>query len=734
MFCSKCGTKNEDGTRFCMKCGNRMAVPTSETECTPIAQPIRETPIEQTTVCEPVQEEFSFKLLQQEPLSKPVQEAPEPVREAVEQEAPPYTPVQGAYAPLPAQHYQPQNPPPQRKKKTMLPWVILGAVLVLIGSAAVAYFTGALNSLLGKEEPKKEDISGYYVLQSAVIHGEELEESALEWRDYALFLQLNADNTAVFFNGDVLVDCTYQNGELKPSEGGSMAYRVEGDTLSLTTAEGEMIFQKNDAQMPDRTQLEQLLAVPQEVGYFKLLFAAEGTRTYTSKDFGGNEVFLLFYEDGTGVFCTNEVMDMRWADGVTYPVGHEDSPAKYTVKGDTFTMNVDGIEFTFERSDETPPDIEALRRELKPSFVGYFIMTEMSKDGKTIRIADLEQEYESLGVPMPFLLIEEDGSGVLFSGTSLQDMQWDEDGIWPKGNEAEKLPYDLQGNALTIENESVRMSFERSFETEPDVQALRERLEKPDEPTPSDVDLTGEYELYAYDMGNGKQDSTGATLSLKSDGTGTYAFGSGSLDVTWSSTYLTVGTVQYTYEVDEEKNITMSGVDGIFYFRPINSEYQRWAGEWYGFWMISECTGDMEEYDNMWWDLCARSTVDGNGVITMSFWDEDSKDLDDPIGEGEFEIVNDEHLKSIEGWFYTAEFADEITDYPEQNFSDDMIVLEGTHTDENGSYTYTLYLRPWGTKWDDVEEELWPYYYKQWYLPLVEAGEGIPDVFNFPKE
>ena len=43
---------------------------------------------------------------------------------------------------------------------------------------------------------------------------------------------------------------------------------------------------------------------------------------------------------------------------------------------------------------------------------------------------------------------------------------------------------------------------------------------------------------------------------------------------------------------------------------------------------------------------------------------------------------------------------------------------------------YTIVLRPWGTVWSDVESvasELLPYYYNDWYLPAIEAGEEMPD-------
>ena len=33
---------------------------------------------------------------------------------------------------------------------------------------------------------------------------------------------------------------------------------------------------------------------------------------------------------------------------------------------------------------------------------------------------------------------------------------------------------------------------------------------------------------------------------------------------------------------------------------------------------------------------------------------------------------------------------------------------------------------PWGSRWDAPSDEQ-PCYYTDWYLPLIEAGEGMPD-------
>lgn len=72
---------------------------------------------------------------------------------------------------------------------------------------------------------------------------------------------------------------------------------------------------------------------------------------------------------------------------------------------------------------------------------------------------------------------------------------------------------------------------------------------------------------------------------------------------------------------------------------------------------------------------------------------------------------------------------------------DHMIEIEGWYEDpanpDNGFY-YCIYLRPWGTDWEDVRMgdtsgciygDMMPLYYDDWYLPLLEKGEPMPDTF-----
>ena len=86
-------------------------------------------------------------------------------------------------------------------------------------------------------------------------------------------------------------------------------------------------------------------------------------------------------------------------------------------------------------------------------------------------------------------------------------------------------------------------------------------------------------------------------------------------------------------------------------------------------------------------------------------------------------------LDGVDAWYIDAAPSESMP-------YSDMICISGVYTDpENGenTFVYSIYLRPWGESWEDVRadnEELMPYYYDDWYLPLIEADAPMPDVIG----
>ena len=165
-----------------------------------------------------------------------------------------------------------------------------------------------------------------------------------------------------------------------------------------------------------------------------------------------------------------------------------------------------------------------------------------------------------------------------------------------------------------------------------------------------------------------------------------------------------------------------------------------WNGAWYGWWTMTGCSGAYESMSGQWWDACAVIDIGSDYTGTVTIWDEDYSRAD-PMLQASVTLNSagvEEHgtVMSESGYFTNLplEHADWIID-PAINsrFPDveNMICIEGWYEDGDDEFYYEVYLRPWGQLWDDFAADYpddIPYYYDDWYLPLVESGSSMPDV------
>ena len=165
-----------------------------------------------------------------------------------------------------------------------------------------------------------------------------------------------------------------------------------------------------------------------------------------------------------------------------------------------------------------------------------------------------------------------------------------------------------------------------------------------------------------------------------------------------------------------------------------------WNGAWYGWWTMTGCSGAYESMAGRWWDACAVIDIGSDYTGTVTIWDEDYSRAD-PMSQASVTLNSagvGEHgtVMSESGYFTNLplEHADWIVD-PAINsrFPDveNMICIEGWYEDGEDEFYYEVYLRPWGQLWDDFAADYpddIPYYYDDWYLPLVESGSAMPDV------
>ena len=148
-------------------------------------------------------------------------------------------------------------------------------------------------------------------------------------------------------------------------------------------------------------------------------------------------------------------------------------------------------------------------------------------------------------------------------------------------------------------------------------------------------------------------------------------------------------------------------------------------GDWYGWWRMYDTSGDWAHMYGYWWDCCAGIGEDG----TMLIWDEDMP-KDYFLAEAELRI-NGRSLSCFGGTILDRELTSKSWDMTlTEDDCGTMLTISGRYKAVgSGGFSYEMYLRPWGSLWPDEEDRL-PYYYEDWYLPLIESGEEMPDVLG----
>jgi hypothetical protein len=161
-----------------------------------------------------------------------------------------------------------------------------------------------------------------------------------------------------------------------------------------------------------------------------------------------------------------------------------------------------------------------------------------------------------------------------------------------------------------------------------------------------------------------------------------------------------------------------------------------WNGDWYGYWIGESGTGDFSDFGDgyHYWDIGCEILLKDDQTGKFILWDEDWSrtnpmcELDVTV---DTSLYKQGSLVSVDGYFYDMEIGEgDWTIDPENTSYDHLVVFTTTYTDPSNSdntLEFSLIMRPWGMKWDDIEESGQPWTYSFWYLPLIEAGEDMPD-------
>lgn len=145
---------------------------------------------------------------------------------------------------------------------------------------------------------------------------------------------------------------------------------------------------------------------------------------------------------------------------------------------------------------------------------------------------------------------------------------------------------------------------------------------------------------------------------------------------------------------------------------------QKYAGYWYGVFHLYDGTGEYVSYDD---DALAYFDFDagvGNGStahVTV-YGISDYRLLADFM----VQFDTDESW-SVDGAEIFGSFAEEIS-HEFFEGTDSMLILSGEAGSDDGAFSFSINIRPWGMTWEDVEEDYpdeMPVNYYDWYLPLL---------------
>lgn len=168
-----------------------------------------------------------------------------------------------------------------------------------------------------------------------------------------------------------------------------------------------------------------------------------------------------------------------------------------------------------------------------------------------------------------------------------------------------------------------------------------------------------------------------------------------------------------------------------------------WNGEWYGWWYITDGTGDYAESTGSWWDCAAVIEIGDDARGSIVIWDEEHSKAE-PLAESVLRIHEEGGgpmgiAMSGQGSFMGQPvYAGDWLMDPFVAHYENLVEINGYYDGGKGDgFFYTLYLRPWGQLWDDVKEannpnvlpDVLPKHY-DWYVTAVQNDEALPDAIG----
>jgi len=422
-----------------------------------------------------------------------------------------------------------------------------------------------------------------------------------------------------------------------------------------------------------------------------------------------------------------------------------------TLSNGTIVLDLSGVIYTYEKEAAAVPDTskesEAPEETAAPapaaSEIGYWTLKysegneDMAMDEETVAM------LAEMGVVM-YVDLKEDGTGT-FLLDDVMPVTWGDGKL--VADDGSEVSYTLENGELIVDIEGARMHFvpgEKSADTE------GTDTESDTEQESADLLISERTDYIAISgnmSGTEMNDSAiaqmgGMELDFNGDGTGTLGMFGQYEEVTYDNSAVYRSGIPMSYELDGDY-LYLKVSDAIEFTMMVEikamnrpkedltpNDLDYWEGDYYGWWCIDNVnSGDAEV--GAWWDACMTLDIFSNGGGFITIWDEDYG-KDDPIAEVVVSVsVTDgvARIVSESGQFMGVEvehadwlFYSDSTDY------EDTLGFFANYENSNMNVDYYFFLRQWGTLWDDVyadDPNNMPYYYEDWYLPLIEDGEVV---------
>lgn len=185
-----------------------------------------------------------------------------------------------------------------------------------------------------------------------------------------------------------------------------------------------------------------------------------------------------------------------------------------------------------------------------------------------------------------------------------------------------------------------------------------------------------------------------------------------------------------------------------------------WENEWYGWWAIKNGTGVYQapSDQNIVWDAFAEIDVYNDNTGRVKIWDTGTT-MEEPMIIA-YDVTFEDGMSEVGrlvsaridffpyGWWNGGMAADTVSereigwtvDPADSTVShfENMLEIKGHYASDDNpedSFDYYIYLRPWGTLWDDVRngntegclyKDMMPLYHDNWYVSLLNMGFEHP--------